>query len=161
MATCQSGTDSNLNGDSAGDRCVVNPQGNLHVGSDVTALTNSAGATVAYLALNPNAMFIKAGPGAYPNAGRNTVPTPGINNFDISLAKKITVTEGKSVEFRADMTNFFNHPQYTTGYVNSVRLTSQTTTRVFLEPANAQFQQWTQNFPSNPRNIQMALKFNF
>ena len=161
MATCQSGTDSNLNGDSAGDRCVVNPQGNPHLGSDVTALTNSSGATVAYLALNPSAMFIKAGYGAYANAGRNTIPMPGINNFDVSLAKILKVTEGKSVEFRTDMANAFNHPQYTAGYVDSVKPTSQTISRVFLLPSNSAFQQWNQNFPSNARNIQMALKLNF
>jgi hypothetical protein len=86
---------------------------------------------------------------------------PGINNFDISLAKKFKVTEGKRLEFRADFANAFNHPQYTAGLVNSVRLTSQTTNRTFLLPTSAQFQQWSQNFPSNARSIQMAVKFTF
>ncbi len=161
LATAQSGTDSNLNIDTWPDRTVFNPNGNPLLGSDVTALNNSAGATVAYLANNPNAMYVTAGAGAYGNAGRNTVQTPGINNFDISLAKKFKITEGKGIEFRADMANAFNHPQYTTGYISSVRLTTQTTTRVFLLPGNSEFQKWDQNFPSNPRNIQLALRFTF
>jgi hypothetical protein len=161
MATAQSGIDSNLNGDNAGDRTVINPNGNPLLGSDVTSLKNSAGNIVAYLAVNPNAMYIKAGLGAYANGGRNTIPTPGISNFDISFAKVFKVTEGKSIEFRADMANAFNHPQYTTGVLSSVKLTTQSTTRVFLLANNSNFQKWNQNFSSNPRNIQMALRFKF
>ena len=43
--TPQSATDSNLNGDSAGDRVILNPNGAKGTSSDVTALFNSAGAT--------------------------------------------------------------------------------------------------------------------
>ncbi len=161
MATAQSGIDSNLNGDNAGDRAVINPNGNPLLGSDVKALTNSAGATVAYLALNPKAMYIKAGSGAYANGGRNTIPTPGINNFDMSFAKIFKISEAKSIEFRTDMANAFDHPQFTTGYINSVRLSSQTTTRSFLVVSGSQFQKWDQNFSSCPRSIQMALRFKF
>ena len=46
--TPQSIVDSNLNGDSAPDRVIINPAGNASVGSSVTALTNSAGQTVAF-----------------------------------------------------------------------------------------------------------------
>ena len=63
--TAQSGIDSNLNGDSATDRTIINPAGDPKIGSAVTALKNSAGATVAYLATNPNARYITAGLGAY------------------------------------------------------------------------------------------------
>jgi hypothetical protein len=99
--------------------------------------------------------------GAYPNAGRNTVLMPGINDLDLSFAKKFKVTEEKTIVFRADFANAFNHPQYTAGYVSSVRLTSQTNSRVFLYPSSVLFLQWDQNFPSNPRNIQPALRFTF
>ena len=122
--------DSNLNGDSAPDRTIVNPLGRSELlGSAVTALKNSAGATVAYLATNPNARYITAGSGALANAGRNTIQMPGINNFDLSLAKKFNFSEKKFIEFRGDLTNAFNHAQYTAGLINSVKLTSQTTNR--------------------------------
>jgi hypothetical protein len=59
--TVQSGTDSNLNGDSAPDRAIFNPAGVKGMGSDVTPLFNSSGYAVAYLAKNPNAQYIVAG----------------------------------------------------------------------------------------------------
>src|SRR5207302_718543 len=89
--TVQTGQDSNLNGDSAGDRVVINPSGHPTKGSDVTALTNSTGQTVAYVAKDPSAMYIKAGLGVSPNGGRNTLATRPIDNFDMSFAKKFTV----------------------------------------------------------------------
>ena len=159
--TAQSGVDSNINGDSAPDRTIINPTGDANQGSDVTALTNSAGATVAYLATNPGARYITAGSGALANAGRNTVLMPGINNWDVSLAKKFNFTESKHFEFRADFSNLFNHPQYTAGLINSVALTSQTSTRTFLLPSNPGFQQWSQNFSSNSRTIQLVGKIVF
>jgi outer membrane receptor protein involved in Fe transport len=160
-AEAQSVTDSNLNGDSAGDRTVLNPAGDPHLGSGVTALTNSAGATVAYLADNPNARYITAAQGALATSGRNTIPTRPINNFDMSLGKRFNITESKSIEFRVDASNIFNHPQYTPGYVSSIRFTSQTTSRSFLDPSNAHFQDWTNSFPSNPRNLQLVARFVF
>jgi hypothetical protein len=161
LATAASSTDSNLNGDSAGDRTVVNPAGDPNVGSDATALKNSAGETVGYLANNPNARYIRALAGVFPNGGRNTVQMPGINNFDLSVAKRFNFTEKKALEFRADASNAFNHPQYTAGYVSSVRATSQTNSRVFLIPGNTQFLQWDQNLPSNARSMQFSAKFIF
>src|SRR6185369_16891614 len=72
FATVQSGVDSNLNGDSAGDRAIINPAGAANVGSGVTGY-NAAGQVstgsdiVAYVANNPNARYIVAGAGARSN----------------------------------------------------------------------------------------------
>jgi hypothetical protein len=159
--TAQSNVDANLNGDAAGDRTIINPAGNSHLGSGVTALKNSSGAIVAYVANNPNAMYITAGQGARSNAGRNTILMPGINNFDISIAKKFSFGEVKRLEFRGDLSNAFNHAQYTAGLINSVKLTSQTTSNVFLQPGNSNFQNWSQNFSSNSRTVQLVAKFVF
>jgi hypothetical protein len=160
MVTPQSGTDSNLNGDSV-DRTIINPAGVDTIGSDVTALKNSGGATVAYLADNPNARYVGAGQGVMPTAGRNTLRMPGINNFDMSLAKKFNFTESKYLEIRGDAANVFNHAQYTPGYVSSVRLTSQINSNIFLIPSAPQFAQWSTNFPSNSRTMQIVAKFVF
>jgi hypothetical protein len=160
-AEAQSGLDSNLNGDSAGDRTIINPSGDAHKGSDVTDLTNSNGDTVAYLATDPTARYITAGYGALATGGRNTIPTRPINNFDFSIGKRFNFTETKSIEFRADAGNVFNHPQYTPGFVNSIRLTSQTTSRSFLLPSDPGFQDWSGNFASNARNMQLVLRFVF
>ena len=162
LATAQSLQDSNLNGDSAGDRTVINPTGNALLGSNVTALKNSAGATVAYLATNPNARYIRAGLGVFPNAGRNTLQMPGINNFDLSIGKKFNITEQKTIELRADAANAFNHPQFTPGFVNSVKLTTfNSGDRTYLGPQNSNFQAWNQTFGSSARSMQLALKFVF
>lgn len=160
--TVQSGLDSNLNGDTAGDRTIVNPAGIANTGSGVTALTNSNGDTVAYLANDPTARYIKAGAGALANGGRNTLPTNGINNFDLSLGKTFSITESKKLEFRCDAGNAFNHPQFVPGFISSVRLTNAyTTARDFLVPGNTRFAQWNQIFPSSSRSVQLALRFQF
>ena len=52
--TVQSGLDSNLNGDSGGDRAAVNAGGNPAIGSGTTALKNSNGDTVGFLINNPS-----------------------------------------------------------------------------------------------------------
>src|SRR5581483_4689417 len=122
LGTAQSAVDANLNGDTAGDRTVFNPAGDPHLGSNATALTNSAGQTVAYLATNPAAMYIRAQQGALANTGRNTLQMPGINNFDMSLGKRFNITERKTVELRADAANVFNHAQFTPGLIGSVKL---------------------------------------
>src|SRR5262249_35131108 len=140
--TPQSGADANQNGDTV-DRTIVNPAGTSNIGSDVTALKNTAGSTVAYLAKNPNARYIKAQAGALTTAGRNTLEMPGINNWDMSLAKRFKITESKMFEIRGDAANLFNHAQYTAGFVNSIRLTTQTTNNVFLLPSNPAFAQWS------------------
>jgi hypothetical protein len=43
---------------------------------------------------------------------RNALRGPGINNFDLSLNKKTRIGEHKSIEFRAEFFNAFNHAQF-------------------------------------------------
>jgi hypothetical protein len=126
-----SNTDANLNGDAAGDRTIINPSGDPNKGSAVTELTNSAGATVGYLATNPSARYIEAGAGAYANGGRNTLPLIGINNFDMSIIKNFNISETKRFELRGEFFNAVNHPQFTPGYIGTIRLTDQTTQMPF------------------------------
>lgn len=81
---------------------------------------------------------------SFGNLGRNTIRGPGINNWDISFLKKTKISESKSVEFRAEMFNAFNHAQ-------------------FLNPDNfgfsGTFGQISQT--RGPRLVQFALKFYF
>ncbi len=37
---------------------------------------------------------------------------PGINNFDLTLQKVLRITAGKSLEFRLQAFNAFNHAQF-------------------------------------------------
>jgi outer membrane receptor protein involved in Fe transport len=50
--------------------------------------------------------------------GRNTERTPGTNNWNINLLKRTRITESISFEFRAELYNAFNHPQFTQGSIS-------------------------------------------
>ena len=160
-ASVQSGLDSNMNIDSAPDRTIINPAGTDRTGSDVTALRNSAGAIVGYLALDPNARYIKAGRGAYPNGGRQTLPLRGINNWDLGVTKRFSITESKAVEFRGTFVNAFNHPQYIPGSLNTVQAVSTNETRNHLIPGNPLFNDPSRVYASNAREIHLALRITF
>lgn len=159
--TVQSGLDSNLNVDSAGDRAIVNPAGDFDIGSGVSALTNSAGQVVGYLADNPNARWIRAGRGAFANSGRQLLPLDNINNWDVAVTKKFNVTETTSFEFQASFFNLFNHAQYTAGDVSTVRAVDSRATRNHLIPGNALFNDPSRVFSSHPRNIHFVARFRF
>ena len=167
-ADVQSAIDANLDGDSAGDRAIFNPAGVKGTSSDVTTLTNSAGATVAYLAVNPNAQYIRARAGAFANSSRNTLQMNPINNWDLSLLKRFAFTERMKFEFSAQLLNAFNHPQFVGGNFNQILLSvSQgallisNATKNYLTPGATNFNSPSVTFPSNARNIQLSAKFIF
>jgi hypothetical protein len=162
--TPQSAVDANLNGDTATDRTIVNVNGVPGTGSTVTALKNTAGQTVAYVANNPSAQYIAAGQGAWANAGRNTLATPRINNWDATFSKSILFRERMKLQVHADLFNAFNHPQYTPGMIDNVShvdRTSTTTPIGYLIPGNPAFAKWDQVFSSNSRGVQLGARFTF
>lgn len=169
--TIRSGNDANLNGDNAGDRAILNPNGTEGVGSAVTPLCRvtgncaapGAGAVVAYVANNPNARYIQTGAGAESTIGRNTFLLPPINNFDFSIFKNFRIGETKFIQIRADFFNAFNHPQYVPGSVNSVDPVATTglTTLNQVTPLTLDFLNPSAVLSSNPRVIQVAARFNF
>jgi hypothetical protein len=167
-ATVQSGLDSNLNNDSAGDRVIVNPAGASNLGSGVTAY-NAAGqvvamgdaSTVAYVANNANARYVTAGYGALTNSGRNTFPLKPINNIDLAVKKRFSFTERFSLDIGAAFYNVFNHAQYTGGFLSDVAPNIYTTSRNDLLPDNALFGNFTQFYSSNSRTGQVFAHFVF
>jgi len=162
--TIRSGRDANQNGDSAGDRGILNPGGTEGVGSSVTTLRNTAGDIVGYLANNPNAKYIEAGNGAVSNLGRNTFTLPPINNFDISIYKNFNLGEGsKKIQISANFFNAFNHPQYVPGSVNTVDPVGTTglTTLNQIAPLTGDFLQPGRVLSSHPRVIALGARFNF
>ena len=50
--------------------------------------------------------------GTQGNAARRPFYGPGINNFDMALHKVTKLTESKSLEFRFETFNTFNHAQF-------------------------------------------------
>jgi Carboxypeptidase regulatory-like domain/TonB dependent receptor len=80
----------------------------------------------------------------YGDLPRNSIRGPGINNYDLSLAKKTPFGESKSIEFRAEFFNAFNHAQF---YKIDNAGGSSTFGQVLSD--------------RGPRLIQLALKFYF
>jgi len=127
-----SNVDANANGDGAGDRTIINPAGvgltattvqqvcNDGAGGATRIVTSTSAAcassnVVGYVALNPNARFVQAGLGALANAGRDTVNSPGLNIWNMSLFKTMKLTERASVQFRFQTFDTFNHQNYSIG----------------------------------------------
>jgi hypothetical protein len=176
--TVQARRDANLNGDSAGDRAIVNPSGIRGTGTDVTALCRTvnpcsdpnAGPVVAYVANNPTAQYIRTGLGALSNLGRNTLQTPGTNNIDLGIYKDLSFSETKKFRFGAQFGNIINHPQYIPGSnpgfglgVNDVNgfASVGTSYTAFVNPASANFNNPKAVFASNARTIALIAKFSF
>jgi hypothetical protein len=172
--TVQAQRDANLNLDSAGDRSIVNPSGQRGVGSDVTALTATAGPNagdiVAYVAKNPNAYYIRTGVGALADDKRNTLQTPNTNNFDLGVYKDLNLGERMKFRLGAQFGNIINHPQYIPGSnpgyglgVNDVASFSSVGTgyKTFVTPGKATFNDPKAVFASNARSIGIVAKFTF
>jgi hypothetical protein len=185
--TAQSGTDSNLNGDSAPDRAILNPSGVKGTGTGVTPLCTSAlpgfatcgendfnGGTpgagnfdstpyiVAYAANDANAQYIQAGLGAQATTGRNTLQLKPINNLDLTAVKRFSLTERFRIEFLAQAYNALNHPQYVGGSLNDIASIGFTgSQRNMLIPGNSDFNNPSSVFASNARVLQLGLKLYF
>ncbi len=88
------------------------------------------------------------------NIGLGTYLSPGQYNWDMSISKLFHIRESKTLEFRSEFFNTFNHPQFSFNPVD--------------DPAfNAQDSSNLSNFGNitvssvNPRLIQFVLKFLF
>ena len=95
---------------------------------------------------NPN-YFVPEPIGQVGNAMRRYFSGPGIDNYDMALLKNTQITESKSVQFRAEAFNIFNHAQFNnpSGNVNNTGLGG------FGYVTSAR----------DPRIMQVALKFLF
>ncbi len=168
-ATVQSGIDSNLNGDSAGDRAVLNPAGDPTQSSGVTAIDPNRCAlqrparrrSLPMWPLIQMRAYVQAGQGAFGNAGRNTFPLPRTDNVDFQVLKRFNVMEGRRFEIGMQASNVFNHPQWTGDFLNDVYPNQFTNTNVFLQPSNASFGRFDQFFSSNSRTITIVSRFVF
>jgi hypothetical protein len=182
--TVQAQRDANYNIDSAGDRALLNPAGVKGTGSDVTALTATAGPNagnvVAYVVKNPNAQFIRTGGGAalvggtcfngVCPIGRNTLQAPGTNNFDLGVYKDLNITERMKFRLGAQFANIINHAQFIPGSnpgfglgVNDVSGFNSVGTSYtsYVTPGKPSFNVPSSVFASNARAIALVAKFTF
>jgi len=177
-ATLQSGRDSNLNLDNAGDRVLFNPAGSGNLGSDVTAVVNQSGDTVGYYANTPTARWVRAGTGVFATSGRSNFASPAISNLDLGVSKGVKFKERVEFRFGILAVNVLNHPQYTTGLVSQADSISDTSAgqRLVLEPRsstlgaqqiganyfpNGIFGNFKAAFGSNARSVALNAKLTF
>lgn len=92
--------------------------------------------------------------GSFGNAGVGILRQPGINNWDISLAKRIPtgLGERRSLQFRAEFYNAWNHTQFAS-YDTSARFDRQG------KQINANFGAYSS--ARDPRIIAFSLRFEF
>jgi hypothetical protein len=86
----------------------------------------------------------------YGTAGRNTVIGPGLDNFDVTLQKQFPVRENMKLQFRLDIFDLFNHPNFNAP-VGSGRTFSTATNSPFGSITSAQ----------DPREMQFSLRLAF
>ncbi len=53
-----------------------------------------------------------SGPSVFGNVGRNTLVGPGFNDFDFSIIKTTRLYENLKMQFRTEMFDVFNHPNF-------------------------------------------------
>jgi hypothetical protein len=97
------------------------------------------------------------------NVGRNCLRGPRQVNLDFSIAKHFPFAESRSLEFRAEFFNAFNHPNFANPISNLNALIASggsidPTTGQVLNPGNFGRIISTSN---NPRIVQLSLKFSF
>ena len=188
--TALSFIDANGNGDAAGDRAILNPNGSGLTATDVRFVCRNptTGATLiassgtacrsafglpptvnpntlifGYVAQDPTAQYVRARPGSKTNVGRNTLSSAGINNWNFSFIKKTNITEKKYVEFRTDMLNALNHPQpiLGSGNINVFTGNAINGTGLAFVGNNPDFQNPQNLFTTGRRLIQFVLKVVF
>lgn len=93
--------------------------------------------------------FSVPAPFTYGSAGRDIVIGPGLDNFDATLQKEFPVRESARLEFRLDIFDFFNHPNFNAP-IGAGRLYSAGSTS-FGAITSAQ----------DPRDMQFSLRLEF
>lgn len=93
--------------------------------------------------------FMFAPAGSFGNVGRDTLIGPSLKNIDFSLFKDTSIMEGRTIQFRAEIFNIANHPNFD----NPLR------TWTAASPAGTTFGEIQSAEPA--RQIQFGLRFIF
>jgi hypothetical protein len=131
----------------------VNPRPNLVQGAPIY-INSSSDST---LWLNPAAFSIP-GVGELGSLGKGAIRGKPINNVDFSVNKNWRVGERYNIQFRAEMFNAFNHPNFN-GFVNNLNLQGNINNPNFGSVTNASF--GTLSNTTIHREIQFGWKFSF
>ncbi len=98
--------------DNAGTLSIVNSDRPNLVGNPFAGTCpNGAPVKTVTCWFNP-AAYATPPAGSFGNAGRNSLPGPDFNEFDLSLSKITAIGDRASLEFRAEFFNLANHPNF-------------------------------------------------
>jgi hypothetical protein len=99
-------------------------------------------------------VFSRPAKGTFGNSGIGLLRGPGVNNWDITISKRIPVGLGERryFQFRTELYNAFNHTQFS-GVDSTARFDGTG------KQINANFGSY--NAARNPRMIQLSLRFMF
>jgi hypothetical protein len=105
---------------------------------------NTSSTNLAIQDANGNIVMQNPASGTVGNVGRNTITGPNVVGFDANAIKRVRVTEGKELEFRLDIVNVLNHPNFANPVtnINSTsfgQITSATGSRRFTFTARVNF----------------------
>jgi Carboxypeptidase regulatory-like domain/TonB-dependent Receptor Plug Domain len=131
----------------------VNPRPNLVSGASIY-VDNPNDRT---LWLNP-AAFSLPGVGQLGSLGKGAIRGKPINNLDLSINKNWRVTERYNIQFRAEMFNAFNHPNFN-GFQNALNFQGNINLPNFGTVTNGNFGRV--NNTQSHREIQFGFKFSF
>jgi len=108
--------------------------------------------------INPAAFSLPA-VGTFGTLGSGAIRFPAYKNIDFSIDKNFKFKERYGIQFRAEMFNAFNHPQFV--FVDgALNLNNQLSNPLFGKSTNGDFGRF--NGPTRqPREIQFGLKFSF
>jgi len=73
---------------------------------------NAHGNPLGQWILNPAATFGALAAGTFGNLGRNAYIGPNLAQFDLTLHKRLPITEKVNLEFRAELYNLFNKANF-------------------------------------------------
>jgi hypothetical protein len=105
------------------------------------------------------AAFVKAPTDQQGNESRNDIDGFGLTQFDLSAARKISITERVHLQFRTDAFNLLNHPNFANPGANVFSGASQLRSSKMLNQGlgglNPLFQE------GGPRSLQLSLRLTF
>jgi len=86
--------------------------------------------------------------------GRNAVYGPGYHTWDMGMMKDFKMTERSKLEFRADVFNLLNHPQFTnSSFSSNINQAAAVVGNNYYSSAQARF--------ASERELQFALRITF
>jgi hypothetical protein len=99
--------------------------------------------------------------GTFGDIGKNVLRLPNTFNWDMSVAKNISITERLKIQLRAEYFNIFNHPNFAPESVSTGTVNSTDNIASFDKLSSNSFGTFRAGQAADPRVAQMAIKLFF